>query len=90
MDPNVLVSGLIAQGPPAEVVDLVRYGEVRAAACPQLLAELEGVLRRPRVRIVRLGPIAPRWPLFAVVGAIWPACGTDPVGMLRRSGVGTW
>lgn len=48
IDPNVLVSGLIAQGPPAEVVDLVRYGEVRAAACPQLLAELEGVLRRPR------------------------------------------
>lgn len=50
VDPNVLVSGLIAQGPPAEVVDLVRYGEVRAATCPQLLTELEGVLRRPRFR----------------------------------------
>lgn len=50
IDPNVLVSGLIAQGPPAEVVDLVRYGEVRAASCPRLLTELEGVLRRPRFR----------------------------------------
>lgn len=50
VDPNVFVSGLIAQGPPAEVVDLVRYGELRAAGCPRLLAELEGVLRRPRFR----------------------------------------
>lgn len=50
IDPNVLVSGLIAQGPPGEVVDLVRYGEVRATTCPQLLSELEGVLRRPRFR----------------------------------------
>ena len=50
IDPNVLVSGLIAQGPPAEVVNLVRCGEVRAASCPRLLAELEGVLRRPRFR----------------------------------------
>jgi predicted nucleic acid-binding protein len=48
LDPNVLLSGLIAQGSPAEVVDLVRYGEIRAAACPRLRSELEGVLRRPR------------------------------------------
>jgi putative PIN family toxin of toxin-antitoxin system len=50
IDPNVLVSGLIGEGPPAEVVDLVRYGVVRCAACPKLLGELEGVLRRPRFR----------------------------------------
>lgn len=48
IDPNVLVSGLIARGAPAEVVDLLRYGEVRAACCPRLLVELEGVLRRPK------------------------------------------
>jgi putative PIN family toxin of toxin-antitoxin system len=50
IDPNVFVSGLIAQGPPAEVVDLMRYGELRAVVCPQLLDELEGVLARPRFR----------------------------------------
>lgn len=50
IDPNVFVSGLIGHGPPAEVIDLARYGELRAVVCPQLLDELEGVLRRPRFR----------------------------------------
>lgn len=48
IDPNVFVSGLISAGPPAEIVDLVRYGEVQAVVCPHLLAEVEGVLRRPK------------------------------------------
>ncbi len=50
IDPNVFISGLIGEGPPSEVVDLVRYGELRCAVCPRLLAELEGVLRRPGFR----------------------------------------
>lgn len=50
IDPNVFVSGLIGHGPPAEVIDLARYGELRAVVCPRLLDELEGVLGRPRFR----------------------------------------
>lgn len=48
IDPNVLVSAALTSGPPRRVVDLVRVGAVQMISCPQLHAELEGVLARDR------------------------------------------
>lgn len=48
IDPNVLVSATLTSGSPRRVVDLVRVGAVQMISCPQLHAELEGVLARER------------------------------------------
>lgn len=73
IDPNVLVSGLITRGSPAEIVDLVRVGEVRAVVCPHLLVELEAVLRRPRFRrYVEPEEIDEYLALLRTIPTAWP------------------
>lgn len=48
IDPNVLVSAVIAGGPPRQIVDLVAAGAIEMISCPRLHEELEGVLARDR------------------------------------------
>lgn len=51
LDPGVLVSAIVAPtGPPAEIVRLIRQRRLALVVSPHLLAELLGVLRRPRFR----------------------------------------
>ncbi len=50
VDPNVLVSGLIASGPPAVIVDASREGRFELVTSPNLFEELDEVLRRPKFR----------------------------------------
>lgn len=51
LDPGVLVSALIApKGRPAKLLERARAGEFELIASPQLLAELEEVLRREKFR----------------------------------------
>jgi uncharacterized protein len=45
-DTNVLLSGLLWQGPPARCLALARSGDVEGITCVQILAELADVLRR--------------------------------------------
>ena len=49
MDTNVLVSALIAEGPPARVLGLCWTGEVEFVISEATLAELEDVLGRSRL-----------------------------------------
>jgi len=51
LDPGVLVSALIApNGRPAKLLERAQVGEFELVASPQLLAELEDVLRRDKFR----------------------------------------
>lgn len=51
VDPNVLISGLITpRGTSARVLLELRDGAFELVISPLLLAELDGVLRRPKVR----------------------------------------
>jgi putative PIN family toxin of toxin-antitoxin system len=51
VDPNVLVSSLITpKGTSAEVLDELAGGGYELVTSPALLAEIRGVLRRPRFR----------------------------------------
>jgi putative PIN family toxin of toxin-antitoxin system len=50
IDTNVYVAALLSRdGAPARVVRALADGLFDAIVCPQLLAELEGVLARPRI-----------------------------------------
>jgi len=48
LDTNVLVSSLLASGPPAAVVDLVAEGKIKSFYNDQIIAEYLSVLRRPK------------------------------------------
>ncbi len=51
IDPGVLVSALLAPtGSPAQLYMRWVTGEFELVACPQLLGELDSVLRRPKFR----------------------------------------
>ncbi|MGI8674085.1 MAG: putative toxin-antitoxin system toxin component, PIN family [Thermoleophilaceae bacterium] len=50
LDANVLISGLIARGPPAALISAWLAGRFTLVVSPTLLAELEQVLRRPKLR----------------------------------------
>jgi putative PIN family toxin of toxin-antitoxin system len=49
-DTNVVVSGLLWQGPPRRVLDLARTGTLELFTSPVLLVELEDVLGRRKFR----------------------------------------
>ncbi|HEY4561641.1 MAG TPA: putative toxin-antitoxin system toxin component, PIN family [Thermoanaerobaculia bacterium] len=49
-DTNVVVSGLLWQGPSRRVLDLARTGALELFTPPALLVELEDVLRRRKFR----------------------------------------
>ena len=49
-DTNVVVSGLLWQGPPRRVLDLARAGTLELFTSPALLVELEDVLGRRKFR----------------------------------------
>lgn len=49
-DTNVVVSGLLWQGPPRRVLDLARTGMLDLFTSPALLVELEDVLGRQKFR----------------------------------------
>lgn len=48
LDTNTVLSGLLWHGPPRQVLDAARRGEVQLFTSPELLAELEDVLLRPK------------------------------------------
>ena len=57
VDTNVWVSGYLRpQGPPGRVLQAVREGRVIAVATPALAEEIAGVLQRPRLRRLGVGP----------------------------------
>jgi len=45
-DTNVLLSGLLWQGPPFHCLEMARTGRVKGLACPPILEELADVLHR--------------------------------------------
>jgi putative PIN family toxin of toxin-antitoxin system len=49
-DVNIAVSGLLWHGPPAEVLRAAQTGQAVLATSSELLAELRGVLDRPKLR----------------------------------------
>jgi uncharacterized protein len=60
-DTNVVVSGLLWQGPSRRVLDLARSGRIRLFTTAPLLAELEDVLSRNKLsRRLELASVAPR------------------------------
>jgi putative PIN family toxin of toxin-antitoxin system len=56
-DTNVVVSGLLWQGPPRQIVDAARAGRITLFTTSVLLLELQDVLQRPRFarRLAQLG-----------------------------------
>lgn len=51
LDTNLIVSGLLAPGgPPARLIAEWRRGAFEVVGSPKLVAELEGVLARPKIR----------------------------------------
>jgi putative PIN family toxin of toxin-antitoxin system len=56
-DTNIVVSGLLWHGPPRDVLEAARAGEVRLFTTAVLLAELQDVLARPKFaeRLKRAG-----------------------------------
>jgi putative PIN family toxin of toxin-antitoxin system len=51
LDANVLVSGLISRkGPPGQILDAWMAGQFQLFVAPQILDELQRVLRYPRIR----------------------------------------
>jgi len=79
LDPGVLISALLSpRGTPARLYLLWLSGEFELVACPHLIEELEGVLRRPKFRdlvtpdevdefveIIRRGAISVENPVIA-------------------------
>ena len=60
-DTNVVVSGLLWQGPPRRVLDLARAGTLELFTSPALLVELEDVLgRRKFARRLQAAGVEPR------------------------------
>lgn len=60
-DTNVVVSGLLWQGPSRRVLDLARSGRLRLFTTAPLLAELEDVLSRNKLsRRLNLASVTPR------------------------------
>lgn len=47
-DTNVLVSGILFQGPPRRILDMASRGDVTNFTSPALLREAEDVLSRPK------------------------------------------
>jgi putative PIN family toxin of toxin-antitoxin system len=47
-DTNVVVSGLLCQGPPRQILDAARAGRITLFTTSILLLELQDVLQRPR------------------------------------------
>ena len=56
-DTNTVVSGLLWQGAPRDVLGLARTGEITLYTSPVLLAELRDVLKRPKfaARLKKVG-----------------------------------
>jgi putative PIN family toxin of toxin-antitoxin system len=48
-DTNVIISGLLWQGAPRQVLDAAREGQLRLHTSAALLAELQDVLHRPKL-----------------------------------------
>ena len=48
LDTNVMASGLLWNGPPAQLLDAAKLGEIELFTCPFLLAELSGILIRAK------------------------------------------
>ncbi len=50
LDTNVLVSGIISHGPPAQIIDAVYSGRLQLIISPTLLSEFQEVIKRPHIR----------------------------------------
>lgn len=57
LDTNVTVSGLLWHGAPRRVVEAARNGQIEIVSSAELVAELEEVLRRPKLaaRLAQVG-----------------------------------
>lgn len=81
-DTNVLLSGLIWRGAPHHLLAHVRTGDMTLVTSPALLAELAGVVRRPKFadKLTRLGVSAGR--VLAEIGRLAEI--VDPPPLLSR------
>ena len=50
IDTNVLLSGLFWRGAPYRLLEQVRAGAIMLISSPELLVELDEVIRRPKFR----------------------------------------
>ena len=72
-DTNTVVSGLLWQGAPHDVLELARAGEIMLYTSPALLAELRDVLNRPKftARLKKVGTTSKRLSLeFAALAKL--------------------
>lgn len=49
LDTNVIISGIIGHGPPAQILDAARIGQSNLVTSAELMAELEAVAGRPGI-----------------------------------------
>lgn len=64
-DTNIVVSGLLWHGPPRQVLDRARRGEIHLFTSIELLEELEDVLQRKKFsRRLRLASVSPDYLVF--------------------------
>ncbi len=97
LDTNVYVAGLLSRdGSPATILGALADGAFDAVVCPQLLAELTGVLGRPKIAdrvspdladsfMAWLGRVAYLVEDPAEVGPVSPDPGDDYLIALARS-----
>jgi putative PIN family toxin of toxin-antitoxin system len=82
LDTNVVVSGLLWQGAPRQVMDAARDGRVSLFTSPVLLEELQDVLSRPKfaARLAAAGVTADELLLgYAALAALVHPAGIPPV-----------
>lgn len=81
-DTNTVVSGLLWQGAPHEVLALARAGEITLYTSPTLLAELRDVLKRPKfiARLKKVGTTPKKLSLeFAALAKLTHPSSIEPV-----------
>lgn len=87
IDTNVLVSGLLWQGTPGELVDRVYAREIELVTSATLFAELEDVLTRPKflAKLVAIGSssqelldVVRQASVMVSVGNVEPVIADDP------------
>jgi len=81
-DTNTIISGLLWQGAPHDVLTLARTGEITLYTSPTLLAELRDVLKRPKFvsRLKKVGATPRQLSLeFAALAKLTHPAPIEPV-----------
>lgn len=58
LDSNVVISGFLFGGPPAEILELALKGRITCHISPAILDELRGVLQRPKFGLTEAQTLA--------------------------------